>query len=87
VEGEAAEAAGGDGEAAQVAEPQRGRRGAQLQDASPQLVGEIRRRHAGSRWVSMGFGGGGFDSTSDAPTPRRPAARERGMRLCRATRG
>lgn len=45
VEREAAESAGGDGEAAEVAEPQRGGRGAELQDARPQLVGEIGRRH------------------------------------------
>lgn len=45
VDGEASKAAGSDGEAAEVAEPQRGRRGSQLQDASPQLVGKIRRRH------------------------------------------
>lgn len=45
VDGEASEAAGRDGNGAEVAEPQRGRRGSQLQDARPQLVGKIRRRH------------------------------------------
>lgn len=45
VEGEAAEAARGDGEAAEVAESQRGGGGAELQDARPQLVGQIGRRH------------------------------------------
>ena len=45
VEGEAAEAARGDGEAAEVAEPQRGGGGAELQDARPQLVGQIGCRH------------------------------------------
>ena len=57
VKREASEAAGGDGEAAEVAEPQRRRRDAQLQDARPKLVRKIRRRHGlhplglgGERW-------------------------------------
>jgi hypothetical protein len=41
VEGEVDEVAGGDGEAAQVTKPQRGRHDAQLQDARTELVGEI----------------------------------------------
>ena len=57
VKREASEAAGGDGEAAEVAEPQRRRRDAQLQDARPKLVRKIRSRHVphplglgGERW-------------------------------------
>lgn len=75
VEGEAAEAAGGDGEGAEVAEPQRGggRARAELQHARPQLVGEIRRRHVG---LGLGI------SAAAGRTPPRAAARATPSRGC-----
>ena len=102
VKREASEAAGGDGEAAEVAEPQRGRRGAQLQDARPKLVRKIRRRHAlhplglgGERWSAntatarrLGERGGTEESyaVAQAPPPL-PLSWTCEFRIPRRTRG
>ena len=102
VKREASEAAGGDGEAAEVAEPQRGRRGAQLQDARPKLVRKIRSRHVphplglgGERWSAntatarrLGERGGTEESyaVAQAPPPL-PLSWTCEFRIPRRTRG